>query len=100
MYNFGGGHFGRVTGKGDWELKTDFERERVLRLSQGFKLPSKPCRRTLMRYINEGRTNRCTGQRVYLEAVKAGGFWYTSIEAFHRFCDRLTSDEPFDIGEN
>lgn len=33
---------------------------------------------------------------VRLECIRVGGIWHTSMEAFQRFCDRLTSldDEP------
>lgn len=81
------------------ELGINLERETVLRITQGDKLPTKPCRLTLWRYIHEGRENRLTGQRVFLEHKQVGGIYYTTKEAFSRFCDRLTSDEPYAVGE-
>lgn len=45
---------------------------------------------TVLRWINHGLRGR-NGQRIRLEACRAGGKWLTSAQAISRFFDALTA---------
>jgi hypothetical protein len=66
--------------------------EDTLTLGKAKRLPGSPSRRTLQRWIKDGRVSRATGEIVKLEAWQIGGRWYTSVEAFDRFLLRLKGE--------
>lgn len=58
-----------------------------------------PRRRNRPVHVTTIRRWREPGIRgVRLEAVRVGGAWHTSVEAFARFCERLTAIETGESG--
>lgn len=53
-------------------------------------LPQRGCRPVHQATVSRWRAKGLAGG-IRLEAVRIGGIWHTSWEAFHRFSDRLTA---------
>lgn len=64
-------------------------KEQLLTFNQGRKLPLRPCRKTILTWVNVGCKSKRTGKLVFLECVQIGRIWYTSVEAHQRFVARL-----------
>lgn len=73
-------------------MAIDIEAEDLVAFSAARDLPTSPSLAQLRYWHNAGI--RCAdGQFAFLEAVKIGGSWYTSREAFRKFCDETTAQE-------
>lgn len=73
----------------------DLKTETLVTLSEGKKLlqQAPPTYRMLRRWIDHGLRSHGENERVYLEGIQIGGTTYTSVEAFHRFLDKLNGTE-------
>lgn len=80
-----------------WYLLVGFERmdvakETLVRLSKCCsELPTRPKATKVRRWMTIGIEGR-DGSRYYLEGVKIGGEFWTSVEAFQRFLDKLNEE--------
>jgi hypothetical protein len=76
-------------------MPIDVLKETIVSLNSGRKLlPRAPSFRKLKRWINVG-VRSWNGKLVKLETIKIGGEPCTSLEAFDRFCQKL-SELPVD----
>jgi hypothetical protein len=76
-------------------MTIDVESERLIRLSDGpRKLPGGPSSQALTDWATKGKRGK-SGRYHKLEVVMIGKSPHTSIEAFQRFCDRLTADSAY-----
>jgi hypothetical protein len=83
----------------------DIANEELIPLFQGAtKVP--PFRRgrkthpsTLWRWVNQGARSP-SGERIFLEAVRLGGRWLTSVAALQRFAEALTPTKSANIPAN
>lgn len=68
----------------------DVHKEQLVKVADGAKkLPGVACYNTLRDWIKEGVTPKGGGERIRLEYVQIGRTWYTSIEAYDRFIERI-----------
>ena len=74
-------------------LTIDPATELVIPLSElGKKIGMRIARSTVKEWINRGRKNCFTGQRVHLESIQMPGGEGTSVEAYHRFIEAMNAE--------
>lgn len=67
-------------------------RETLVPVSQSKRLPGKPSRSTVRRWMKSGVKGKKSGVVHKLEVVYIGSTPYTSIEAYERWSERVTED--------
>lgn len=71
----------------------DLEKEELVPFGTPRRLPGKPSRQRLVRWMKDGVTNRRTGKKVYLEVIYIGRLLHTSAQAYKRFLKELNKEE-------
>lgn len=77
-------------------MSIDIDKETLVPLANGRKLPGKPSQETLERWAKVGVKGK-SGQQIVLEVAKIGGVPYTSEEAFKRFAKATTADSSYNV---
>lgn len=74
-------------------MSIDLGKEQIVGLSEASRsFPRKPSYHKLHRWAEFGVLAK-NGRQVFLETIKVGGEPCTSVEAFQRFCEQLSTEE-------